>query len=64
MSDIVLSTQNGQAVVSSREVAERFGKNHKDVFRAIENLAAQNCATKSFFTKPRLKTEESCTPCT
>jgi phage regulator Rha-like protein len=49
MSDIVLSTQNGQAVVSSREVAERFGKNHKDVLRAIENLAAQNCATKSFF---------------
>lgn len=49
MSDIILSTQNGQAVVSSREVAERFGKNHKDVLRAIENLAAQNCATKSMF---------------
>ena len=26
MSDIVLSTQNGQAVVSTLEIAERFGK--------------------------------------
>ena len=49
MTDIILSTQNGEPVVSSREVAERFGKNHKDVLRAIENLAAQNCATKSMF---------------
>lgn len=49
MNDIILSTQNGEPVVSSREVAERFGKNHKDVLRAIENLAAQNCATKSMF---------------
>ena len=49
MTDIILSTQNGEPVVSSREVAERFNKNHKDVLRAIENLAAQNCATKSMF---------------
>lgn len=49
MNDIILSTQNGEPVVSSREVAERFNKNHKDVLRAIENLAAQNCATKSMF---------------
>ena len=49
MTDIILSTQNGEPVVSSREVAERFNKNHKDVLRSIENLAAQNCATKSMF---------------
>ena len=49
MSDIILSTQNGQAVVSSRDIAKDFEKEHKDVLRAIENLAAQNCATKSMF---------------
>ena len=47
--DLHLETENGQVVVSSRYVAERFGKNHKEVLRAIENHistlgGAQNCA--------------------
>ena len=35
MNDIILSTQNGEPVVSSREVAKNFGKEHKDVLKAM-----------------------------
>lgn len=38
MNDIILSTQNGEPVVSSRQIAESFGKEHKHVLRDIENL--------------------------
>ena len=44
MSDIVLSTQNGQAVVSTLEIAERFGKNHKDLLESIRARTAENSA--------------------
>lgn len=37
MNDIVLSTQNGEPVASSREIAKCFGKEHRDVLRAIED---------------------------
>ena len=46
---INLISENGQVVVSSREVAEHFGKEHKNVIQSIENLAAENSATKSMF---------------
>lgn len=49
MADIILSTQNGEPVASSRQIAESFGKEHKDVLRAIENIKAQNCALTSMF---------------
>lgn len=49
MTDIILSTQNGEPVASSRQIAESFGKEHKDVLRAIENIRAQNCALTSMF---------------
>lgn len=49
MNNIILSTQNGEPVVSSRQIAESFGKEHKDVLRAIENIKAQNCALTSMF---------------
>ena len=43
--DIILSTQNGEAVASSREVAKRFGKEHKNVLTAIRQLlVAENSA--------------------
>ena len=35
---INLISENGQVVVSSREVAKNFGKEHKHVLRDIENL--------------------------
>lgn len=49
MNDIILSTQNGEPVASNREVAKRFGKEHKHVLAAIRQiLAAENSATKFF----------------
>lgn len=38
MSDIVLSMQSGEPVASSRQIAENFDKNHRDVLRAVDNL--------------------------
>lgn len=38
MNDIILSTQNGEPVVSSRQIAESFEKNHRDVLRAVDSL--------------------------
>lgn len=38
MSDIILSMRNGKPVVSSRQIAENFNKNHRDVLRAVDNL--------------------------
>lgn len=51
--ELHLQTENGQVVVSSRVVAERFEKRHNDVVRAIENkiesLTTQNCTVKNLF---------------
>nr|DAE26041.1 MAG TPA: KilAC domain protein [Siphoviridae sp. ctEkS11]DAV77152.1 MAG TPA: KilAC domain protein [Caudoviricetes sp.] len=49
MSDIFLTNENGQIVTSSRDVAEKFNKNHKEVLRSISNISekistAQFCA--------------------
>ena len=38
MNEIILKEQNGQVVVSSRDVAEKFGKEHKNVLRDIDDL--------------------------
>lgn len=49
MADIILSTQNGEPVASSRQIAESFGKEHKHVLTAIRQiLVAENSATKFF----------------
>ena len=48
MGDLV-QVQNGKVVVSSRQVAEKFGKMHKDVLENVRSiLAAENSATKLF----------------
>lgn len=39
-----LKNENGQIVVSSRMVAERFGKQHKHVLDSIENITAEKSA--------------------
>lgn len=50
MSEIVLSMKSGEPVASSRQVAENFGKEHKDTLESIRQiLAAENSATKSMF---------------
>ena len=59
MNDIILSTQNGEPVASSRDVAERFGKEHKDVLRSIKNLTAQNCALLTMFHKTEYTTAQN-----
>ena len=53
MTDIILSTQNGEPVASSRQIAESFGKEHRNVMRDIENLMTagvlKNEQTPMFF---------------
>lgn len=52
MTDIILSTQNGEPVASSRDVAKRFGKRHDHVIRDIEELIKgfpKNGDTPMFF---------------
>ena len=48
MTNLVV-VKNNQVVVSSRQVAEKFCKRHKDVLENIRNiLVAENSATKFF----------------
>lgn len=44
--NVVFLRNNGQPVTDSLKVAKTFGKLHKDVLRAIDDLqiSAQNCA--------------------
>jgi Rha family phage regulatory protein len=49
LNEIILSTQNGEPVASSRQIAENFGKEHKHVLDAVKNLVAENSAAKSMF---------------
>lgn len=51
MNDIVLSPQNGEPVASSREIAKRFGKEHRNVIQSIKNLSAENSAVTQMFFK-------------
>jgi anti-repressor protein len=53
MNDIILlEKEDGTPVVSSRQVAENFGKEHKDTLESIRQiLAAENSAAKSMFFK-------------
>lgn len=45
----LVKVRNNQVVVSSRQVAEKFGKLHKDVLENIRNiLVAENSATKFY----------------
>ena len=49
MNELKLIENGGQVVESSRKIAKRFGKEHKNVLQAIENLMAENSAVKSMF---------------
>lgn len=44
---ITILNQEGKLVVSSREVAGNFEKEHKDVLETIRNLIAENSAVKN-----------------
>ena len=48
--NINVKEYQGQSVVSSKEIACNFEKQHKHVLESIENIKAQNPAvTKMFF---------------
>lgn len=55
MSDITLFNQDGRILASSRDVAEKFGKAHKDVLDSIRNLTAENSAVKNMFVSSTYK---------
>lgn len=40
---------NGQVVVSSRQIAENFEKNHQHIMESIRNLTVENSTVKSLF---------------
>lgn len=48
MNELVFKSSKGNPVTTSIKVAEIFDKEHKNVLRDIENLAAQNSAAKYF----------------
>ena len=47
----LVQVTDGKVVVSSRQVAEHFGKLHKDVLASIENIRAENSALTLMFDK-------------
>lgn len=49
MENKLVEIQNNQVVVSSRQIAEHFDKQHKHVLGAIENIKAENSAVTSMF---------------
>lgn len=51
----LVSIKREQVVCDSLQVAEKFGKNHKDVLRLINKLTAQNCAILKMFFKGEYK---------
>lgn len=47
--DELVIMKNRQAVTSSLQVAETFGKEHKNVLQNVDNLVAENSAAKLMF---------------
>ncbi len=48
-SSLGLSVREGKVVVSSRDVAEKFGKFHKDILKAVKNLDCSTSFTERNF---------------
>ena len=55
MEGIVVNQFNGELVVSSRQISENFGKQHKNVVQAIENIKAENSAVTKMFIESSYK---------
>lgn len=51
----LVSVKREKAVCDSLQVAEKFGKIHRDVMRSIDALIAQNCAVAEMFFKDEYK---------
>lgn len=54
---INISNQEGKLVVSSREVARNFGKEHKDVLETVRNLIAEKSAVKEIILESQYKSD-------
>lgn len=62
MNEIVYRGESNQPLTNSKLVAEVFGKNHKDVMKAIRNLtegSAQNCAVRQMFSESTYLNEQN-----
>lgn len=62
MTGIVYRGKSNQPLTNSKLVAEVFGKNHKDVMKAIRNLtegSAQNCAVRQMFSESTYLNEQN-----
>ncbi len=55
MNDIMLRKENGQILASSREVAEKFGKENKHVNESIKKLMVENSTVKNMFVESQYK---------
>lgn len=55
MEEITLQNVEGKILASSREVAERFGKQNKHVNESIKKLMVENSTVKNMFTKDEYK---------
>lgn len=53
----LVQVADGQIVVSTRQVAEHFDKQHKHVLGVIENLKAENSALRNMFCEHSYKVE-------
>jgi len=49
MNEIIIRNTNGELTCSSLDVAKDFGKQHKHVLEAIENIKAENSAVTPMF---------------
>jgi len=49
MNELVFKSDKGNPVTTSLLVAEKFGKEHKNVIQSIQNLVAENSAAKLYF---------------
>lgn len=57
----LIQINNGRAVVSSRQVAEHFGKEHRNVIRDIENLIGDvELNFELYFSKGSYKPKGAC----
>lgn len=56
MEQLLTITRN-QVLVSSRQVAEHFEKEHQHVTQAIENLISENSLVKNYFHESQYNTE-------
>lgn len=58
MENLITKTEDGKLVVSSRQVAKDFGKDHAKVLRSIKGYISENpiLASQSYFIKSSYKT--------